>query len=558
MLGKVAFASALLLGAAQVATAATWDEIKASASQSRDWLLYGHDLSNSRFVPSTQISADNVGKLVPKWVFQTGVVGSFSSTPTVEAGVMYVTAPNNHLFAVDAATGKELWHYEHKLGTTILCCGNNNRGVAIGGDLLYMATLDAMLVAIDKKTGKKKWEAQVADPEFGYSESVAPTIFEDTVVLGISGAEYGIRGFVSAYNKDTGDLVWRTHTIPSPDEAAPDGAKGWEGAWVEMADGKDPLHRDIAAEKAAMAANADAWKRGGGSNWMTNAIDVEKGLIFATIGNPSPDLDGSIRPGDNRWTESMLALDAKTGKIVWGYQYVPHDVWDLDAVSPPILADVKDDSGATIPGVIHGGKTGWVYVHDRATGKLIRRSDPMVPQENLFALPTPEPGTRMLPGANGGVEWSPGAFNPQTRLVYYANLHQPMHYIVKSVPYEKGKLWLGGAFVAIPGEQQWGVLSAVNVDTGKIAWEAKSDMPMIGGTLTTGGNLVFAGHANGTFKAYNATTGEELWSFNCGAGVNAAPMSFEVDGKQYIAVAAGGNFQINSKRGDSVFVFGLQ
>jgi PQQ-dependent dehydrogenase (methanol/ethanol family) len=476
----------------------------------------------------------------------------------VEGGVMYVTAPNNHLFALDAATGKEMWHYEHKLGTTILCCGNNNRGVAVGTDYVYMATLDAMLVAIDKKTGKKKWDAQIADPEFGYSESVAPTIFEDTVVLGISGAEYGIRGFVSAYNKDTGDLVWRTHTIPSPDDAAPDGAKGWEGAWVETADGKEPLHRDIAAEKAAMAANADAWKRGGGSNWMTNAIDPDKGMIFAMVGNPSPDLDGGIRPGDNRWTEGMIALDAKTGKLIWGYQYVPHDVWDLDAVSPAILADVKDDSGAMVPAVIHGGKTGWVYVHDRATGKLIRRSDPMVPQENLFALPTPEPGTRMLPGANGGVEWSPGSFNPQTRLVYYSNLHQPMHYIVKSVPWEKGKLWLGGAFVAIPGEQQWGVLSAVNVDTGKIAWEAKSDMPMIGGTLTTAGNLVFAGHANGQFKAYNATTGEELWSFACGAGVNAGAMSFEVDGKQYVAVAAGGNFQINSKRGDTIFVFGLQ
>jgi alcohol dehydrogenase (cytochrome c) len=521
-----------------------------------DWTVYGGDLSNTRYAASDQINAGNVQNLHLKWLFQTGVLGSFETTPIVEDGVMYITTPYNHVFAIDAHSGQQLWHYEHKLGTTIFCCGPNNRGVALAGDKVYMATLDATLVALDKKTGDVVWETEIADPEFGYSETVAPTVYQNKVILGISGAEYGIRGFISAYDKDSGKLIWRWHTIPEPNEVMPDGTKGWYGNFNNMADGINPLHRDIAAEKAAMAKYADAWKRGGGSNWMTNAIDPESGLLFATIGNPSPDLYTEIRPGDNRWTESLVALNVDTGKLVWGYQYVPHDPWDLDAVSPPILADVKGAGGQTVPAVITGGKTGWVYVHDRATGKLIRRSDAMIPQENLFTQPTAA-GIRMLPGANGGVEWSPGAFNPETRLVYYDNLHQPMTYTAKKEPWQKGKLWLGGAFTAIAGEDQWGNLSAVNVDTGKIVWQAKSEDPMIGGTLTTAGNLTFAGEGDGSFNAYNAATGAKLWSFQAGAGVNSAPMSFELDGKQYVAVAAGGNFQLNYKLGDAVLVFGL-
>jgi PQQ-dependent dehydrogenase (methanol/ethanol family) len=487
------------------------------------------------------------------------VLGSFENTPIVDDGVMYVTTPYDHVFAVDVKTGAQLWSYEQKLGTTIFCCGPNNRGVALTDKNVVFGTLDAQLVALDRKTGKVAWTTQIADPEFGYSETAAPTVYKDKIILGVGGGEYGVRGFVSAYNASDGKLVWRTHTIPAPDDVAPDGAKGWEGVFATKADGINDLHRDIAGEKAAIASGKykEAWKYGGAGNWMTCAIDAKAGMIFATAGNPSPDLDGSLRPGDNRWSDSLLALDANTGKIVWAYQFIPHDVWDLDSVSPPILADADDGTGKKVPVVIHGGKTGWVYVLDRKTGKLLRRSESMVPQEAMFALPTEGQGTRMLPGANGGVEWSPGAYNPNTHMVYYVNLHQPMYYEVKSVPWEKGKLWLGGAFKAIPGEKQSGNVSAVNIDTAKIVWQKQTDQPMIGGALTTAGGLVFAGEGNGQFNAYDATSGNVLWSFQAGAGVNSAAMSFKVDGKQYIAVAAGGNFQLNYKLGDAVLVFGL-
>lgn len=555
---KTLVLAAVVASFATAASAASWEEIVNAGSQSHDWLNYGGDLGQMRYAPSDEINTGNVHKLRVKFIHQSGVVGSYETTPIAQNGILYFTTPYNHVFAVDARNGRELWHYEHKLGTTIFCCGPNNRGVAISGDGLFMATLDALLIALDKRTGELLWETEVADPEAGYSETLAPVIYKDKVIIGISGAEYGIRGFIDAYDQETGERAWRWHTIPAPDDVQPDGTKGWEGIFVNKADGINPLHRDIAAEKAAIGSGqfADSWKRGGGSNWMTNSIDVGRRMVVATLGNPSPDLDGSVRPGDNRWTDSLVALDADTGNMLWGYQYVPHDVWDLDAVSPPILADVTGKDGSTVPGVIHGGKTGWVYVHDRRTGELIRRSPPMVLQENLFALPTAE-GTRMLPGANGGVEWSPGAFNPQTRMVYFVNLHQPMHYITHSAAWQEGKLWLGSAFVAIPGEQQSGNVTAVNVDTGEIAWQSKTEQPMIGGTLTTAGNLVFAGEANGQFNAYNATTGETLWSFQAGAGANAAPMAFEVDGKLHIAIAVGGNHQINAKRGDALLVFTL-
>ena len=520
-----------------------------AGSDAKNWIHPNGSYSQTRYYPGTQINAANVGKLKPAFVFQTAVLESMETAPIVVNGVMFLTTSFNHVYAIDAVTGEEFWHYKHKMGPiTTFCCGPNNRGVAIEGDRLFMGTLDAKLVALDAKTGKVLWEQQIADPEKGYSETMAPAVVDGKVLIGTNGGEYGIRGFVKAFDAKDGKLLWTFYTIPE---------KGHEGVWAENdATGRN-MKRDIAAEKAAFAKDASFYQTLGGGVWMTPAIDRKSKTVFFVVGNPSPDLYGAIRPGDNLYTDSMVAIDLDKGTYKWHSQYVAHDVWDLDAVSPVILTQAKDASGKVVDVAIHAGKTGHVYVNDRATGKLIRFSEAMIPQENMWVLPTKE-GARMLPGANGGVEWSPMAVNPKLHMAYAANLHQPMTYHVEEAPYPGGsKLWLGGAFKTIPTEEQWGQLVAVNLDTGKVAWKHKTPQPLIGGVLATAGDIVFNGEANGWYKAYDARTGKELWKYNCGAGVNSPGVSYTVNGKQYVAVAAGGNNQIDAKRGNSVFVFAL-
>jgi len=523
--------------------------LNAAGKDAKNWLHPNGSYEQTRHAPAAQINTGNVAKLRPAFVFQTGIVESMETAPIVANGVMYVTTSYNHVYAINATTGEQYWHFKHKIGpVSTYCCGPNNKGVAIADGKLFMGTLDAKLVALDAKTGKLLWETQIADPELGYSETMAPAVVDGKVLIGTNGGEYGVRGFVKAYDANSGKLSWTFHTIPE---------KGHEGVWAENdATGRN-MKRDIAAEKAALAKNGgDFYKTLGGGVWMTPAIDTKTKTVFFVVGNPSPDLYGAERPGDNLYTDSMVAIDLDTGKYKWHYQYVAHDVWDLDAVSPPILVDVKDKNGKMIPGVIHGGKTGHIYVHDRSNGNLIRFSDPMVSQEGLWTLPTKQ-GARMSLGANGGVEWSPLAVNPGLRLAFAANLEQPMTYHVEAAAYPGGKLWLGGAFKNSVGEEQFGNVVGVNIDTGKVVWKARTDQPMIGGVLSTAGNLVFAGEGNGWFKAYDAKTGKVLWQYQCGAGVNAPPTSYTVNGKQYIAVAAGGNTQLDFKRGNSVFVFSL-
>lgn len=527
----------------------TQDMLDHAAGDSNNFLHTNGNYSQTRYYPAQQINLENVHKLERAWVFKTEVKESLETTPIIVNGIMYVTTSFNHVYALDAVTGKQIWHYKHKMGPiTTYCCGPNNRGVFPYENMVYMGTLDAKLVALDAKNGKLVWEKQIADPELGYSETMAPTAVDGKILIGTNGGEYGVRGFVKAYDAKNGDLLWTFYTIPE---------KGHEGVWATKdATGRDML-RDIPKEKKILAEKGgDFYKILGGGQWQNQAIDRETNTAYFVVGNPSPDLYGDIRPGDNLYTNSLVAIDLKDGKYKCHFQYIAHDVWDLDAVSPPILTEVKDKDGKMVKGILHGGKTGYVYVHKASDCSLIRFSEPMVSQENRWVLPTKD-GARMLPGANGGVEWSPMAIDPNLGLTYAINLHQPMTYHVEETPYPGGALWLGGAFKVIPDEQQWGNVTAVDYHTGKIKWKVKTQQPMIGGILATGGGLVFTGEGNGLFKAYNSATGEVMWQDKADAGVNAPPASYNVDGVQYIVVGAGGNVQLNYQRGNEIIAYKL-
>lgn len=521
------------------------DMLSRAGGDSSNFLHTNGNYAQTRYYPNSQINTGNVSRLHPAWIFQTDVKESLETSPIVVNGVMFVTTSFDHVYALDARTGEELWHYKQRLGpVTTYCCGPNNRGVAVYQDMVYLATLDSKLVALDAKTGRKVWSSDIADPEQGYSDTMAPTAVNGKILVGTNGGEYGIRGFMKAFDAKTGKELWTFNTIP----------ENSQGVWATTdATGRD-MHRDIAAEKAAYAKDGDPYKTLGGGVWQNPAVDLKRNRIYFAVGNPSPDLDGAVRPGDNLYTDSLVSVDLDTGKYACHFQYIAHDVWDLDAVSPPVLVKVADKSGNMVDGVLQAGKTGHLYVNNADDCSLIRFSEAMVPQENMWTLPTAT-GARMLPGANGGVEWSPIATDPNQHLAYAINLHQPMTYTVQNAAYPSGKLWLGGAFKVIPSEEQWGNITAVDYNTGKIEWQVKTPQPMIGGILATAGGLVFTGEGNGNFRAYDSKTGANLWSFQAGAGVNAPPSSYTVEGKQYVVVGAGGNAQLDYKRGNAIIAF---
>ena len=501
--------------------------MKSATNDRKNWLLHGKDYNNQRYSPLSQINTDNIKSLTPAALIQTGMTASFETTPLVIDGVMYVTTPvvNNKMkiIAYNAATGARTWETTYDVSTQKLCCGPVNRGLAAGYGNLYVATTDANLLAIDAKTGKQVWKTNIANPQAGYSETMAPQIYDGMVIVGSAGGEWPLRGFVAAYDAKTGKQVWR-----------------WDSTDPNTFEG-------------------DSWKSGGGMVWTTPAIDPKRNLVIFSVGNPNPDLDGTNREGDNLYTNSIVALNAKTGKLAWHYQEVKHDVWDYDAVSNVMLFDAKDDKGNTVPAAGEAGKVGWYFIVNRENGKLIRKSEPFVTMNsNMFKAPTKE-GVDILPGANGGDEWTPPAYSPKTHDVYVPAMDQLMKFTsdgnTETIP---GTMRLGSTFVNVKNNGvQDGRFSAINVDTGKIAWQYKAPQPLIGGALATAGNLVFTGEGNGWFDAFNAKTGQKLWRYNLGAGVNAPPISYEVNGRQYIAVAAGGNFQLNYPRGDAIAIFAL-
>jgi alcohol dehydrogenase (cytochrome c) len=521
------------------------ERLNSAAQNSTDFFVTHGNYAQTRYHPADRINTHTVKDLKFAWTFQVDLTESIQGAPIVYDGVMYLSTSFNHLFAVDAKTGKELWHYKHVLDPAVsLCCGPNNRGVAALGDLVYMATLDAKLVALNAKTGAVVWSKQLADPLKGYSMTAAPTAVDGKVLIGLTGAEYGIRGALKAIDAKTGAEVWTFYTT----------AENSVGVWATHdATGLD-LHRDIAAEKAALAKRGDPYKTLGGSIWQNPAIDLANKRVYFVVGNPSPDVDGSVRPGDNLYTDSLVSVDLETGKYICHLQYIPHDIWDMDAVSPAVLTPVTDRAGKKIPGVLHAGKSGYLYVHDAKDCGLIR-STGLVEAKNERALPTKE-GVVIRPALNGGVSATPLAIDPKLGLAYaLTNESALKYYFFTSTEYPNGELWLGGGFKGVPEEPIWGDIVATDYNTGKIRWKVKKPLPMYGGILATAGGLIFTGEGSGEFGAYDSATGKELWSYKTDAGVNAPASTYMLDGKQYVVVGAGGNAQLDYKRGNKYYVF---
>ncbi len=593
MRGIAVAAMVMILGAAALAEPVDDARLAGDAAEGADWLTYGNGYGNQRFSGLEQINRDTVSALVPRWIYQTGISATFQASPLVADGVMYVTTPRNHVVALDAASGKTLWRYAHEMITDKLCCGPANRGAAMGYGAVYQATADGRLLALDQESGEVRWDVTIAvlgsapsesldqlaeddplrDTEVaGASElgaSMAPLVHDGLVIAGVTGAGYGLhvgadaegevgavvgfegrfgkRGYMAAYDAATGAEVWRWYTTRTG---------GWEGEFRETTPAGAPLHRDIATEKATAAQYADAWQVGGGSLWSTPALDPDLGLIYFGTGNPAPQMDDVSRPGDNLYTVSLVAVDVRTGELRWHYQHVPHDRWGYDVASPPVLFDVVHE-GAIVQAVGEASKTGWYYVNDRVTGKLLYLSEPFVPQRNIFARPTEE-GVTIAPGAAGGASWSPTAFDPHTGFAYVAGLHMPTTFTVQERPATDTQPALRYSVLRMADEPRWGVLSAIDTrDRGSIRWQAKTDSILVGGVLATAGGLVFMGEGDGNFNAYDSATGELVWTFYCGAGVNAPPVSYEIGGVQYVAVAAGGHQMFGFPTGDAVIAFAL-
>lgn len=497
-----------------------------AAADGKDWLIDGRTYDNERYSPLTQIDASNVSSLSPVAIVQTGITASFETTPIVVNGVMYLTtgtADNQtKVMAVNAATGRRIWETTDNVGPFQICCGPVNRGAAVAYGMVYFVTLDNKLHALDARTGAQHWVASVADQRAGYSETLAPIAYDGMVIVGSAGGEWAVRGFVAAYDAKTGKQRWR-----------------W---W--------------ATDPKTYAGNS--WKTGGAMVWTTPALDTQRGLLIFSTGNPNPDLNGTSRKGDNRWSDSIVALNVRNGTFKWGYQEIRHDVWDYDATSPVVLFDATVN-GKTVPAAGEAGKVGWFFIVNRETGKLIRKSDPYVRMsKNMFSMPT-RAGVSMLPGANGGAEWSPVAYSPKTHDVYVLAMDQLMKFTTAPVRAVPGHLRLGSAFTNVaPGGLQDGRFVAIDTQTGKIAWTVMTPQPLIGGALATAGNVVFMGEGDGNFDAFDATSGKKLWAYNLGAGVNAPAISYEVNGRQYVAVAAGGNFQLGYPYGDALAIFALR
>lgn len=529
-----------------------YERIQGARSEPANWLTYYGTYDGQRYSTLDQITKDNVRKLSPAWVFQAGSTGmhsgastySFEATPLVVDGVMYVSGPDGKVWAIDPKTGDELWRYKHASPfDTSLCCGNVNRGVAVGHGKVYMYTLNAHLIALDATSGEKVWDTTNGDVRAGESGSAAPLIVKDMVVVGSAGGEFGVRGHLDAFDAQTGERRWRCYTVPKPGEPGSE-------TWPE---------------------DGEAWQRGGANCWITPTYDPELELLFQGTGNPAPDFDGGVREGDNLYTDSVVAIDVNTGEIRWHYQFTPHDLWDYDSTMENLLFDAPD--GRKL--LAHADKNGYFFVLDRTNGELVRVF-PFVdritwgdisPDGKVTPKIYPdEEGVpvHFWPGPAGGKEWTHMSYNPGTGLIYIpvqevgATATRRRREFKESIPY-----W--GAGVAVDLDDHYGFVSAVDPLTGEEKWRWNHEYPMCASNVSTAGGLVFQGTPSGEFVALDAETGEKLWQFQCGSGHHSSPITFEVDGRQYVAVPTGWGGWVEgflpgllgAAAGDALFCFAL-
>ena len=514
-----------LPGAAQV----SYSQLVATDDEPADWLHYNGNYRSERYSRLDRITPGNVSRLRPAWIYQTGTAGRVEVTPLVVDGVMYISEPPSTVAALDAHTGRRLWRYDPVVPEETLNIGfpRANRGVALLGESVFFGTLDARVIALDRATGDVRWSVPMADNAVGYAVTAAPLAVDGKVIVGMSGGEAGVRGFLDAYDAETGERAWRFWTVPSPDEP---GGDTWEG---------------------------DAWKTGGGATWLTGSYDPELGLLYWGIGNPAPDWNGDVRPGDNLYTCSILALDVETGELRWHFQFTPHDTHDWDANQIPVLVDAEWE-GTPRKLVILANRNAFYYVLDRETGQFLRATQYATQtwaegiDENGRPILIPgmdpsEEGTLVWPSLAGATNWYSPAYDPNRQTLFVPTREMSSIYFKSDVEYVPGTPFLGGGERRPEAEETYGAVRALDALTGDLRWEFKQLTPAVSGVLATASGLVFSGTNEGNVFALNADTGEPLWDFQTGGGVRAAPMSFALDGEQFITVATG----------QSLFTFGL-
>ena len=512
------------------------------------WLLYGGNYGNYRHSPIEELTPAAVPNLKVAWSFPTGTDRQFEVSPVVYDGLMYISSSYNRLFALDAATGELHWRYDHQQPNDLrVCCGPVNRGVAIAGDAILMATLDARLIAFHRLSGEILWDTEIIDYRDGFAATAAPLVVGDLAIIGIAGGEFGIRGFFDAYDIATGQRAWRHYTVPAAGEP---GVETWAG---------------------------ESYLTGGAPTWNAGAYDPETNTLFWTTGNPAPDWNGDEREGDNLYSDAVIAVDASTGERKWYFQFTPHDVWDYDGNTQVFLVDMTRN-GREIQALVQANRNGYFYILDRTDGQFISAS-PYVqvnwatiaedgrPVVNPEAFPVEDPSVRICPSHFGGMNgaWT-GAFNPGLGLAYIPAVESCELYRKGISAFVRGQMFLGGLFelADVVAGRSFGVLAAIDIVTGETRWRYEDPHPLMGGALSTEGGVVFTGNQSGFALALDAATGEEVWRHRLGAGVRSQPIAYEADGRVFVAIGAGnGTFLATTgapdilPEGGQLFVFEL-